>query len=124
MRIYFAVILTVLIVAASSSFAASVAEEAGKCPGIPKNCTEDVKCFLQAAERGDSYAQNNLGFIYAEGDGVTQNLIKAYGWWTVAAMNGIATARGNMDKIRGKMTPSQLEAAQFLAMECFMRTSK
>lgn len=124
MRIYLAVILTVLMVAASSSFAASGTEKAGKCPGIPKSYNEDIKCLLYAAEQGDKYAQNNLGFIYAEGDGVTRDLIKAYGWWSVAAMNGIATARGNMDKIREMMTPAELQIAQFLAMECFMRTSE
>jgi len=116
--------LMVVIISLSPSFAASSSDQTGICPDVPKDYNDDAKCYRYAAERGDRYAQNNLGFICAEGKDVTQNLIEAYAWWTAAAMNGIETARGNMDRIRQKMSADQVEKAQFLAMECFMRTSK
>ena len=126
MRIYscIAIILMGVIISLSPSFAASISDEPGICPEVPKNYNEDIKCFRHAAERGDSYAQNNLGYIFAAGEDVPQNLVEAYAWWTVAAMDGIETARGNADKIRKRMTSSQVEKAQFLAMECFMRAIK
>ena len=120
----FTTTLIVAVISISPSFAAASSGQAGICPEVPKNYSDDVKCYRYAAERGDRYAQNNLGFICAEGKDVTQNLIEAYAWWTAAAMNGIETARVNMDRIRHKMSANQIERAQFLAMECFMRTSK
>jgi len=119
-----AMILTAVLLTLSPSFAESISDEPGICPEVPKNYNEDIKCFRHAAERGDSYAQNNLGYIFAAGEDVPQNLVEAYAWWTVAAMDGIETARGNADKIRKRMTPAQVEKAQFLAMECFMRAIK
>ena len=116
--------LMVVIISLSPSFAASSSDQTGICPDVPKDYNDDAKCYRYAAERGDRSTQNNLGFICAEGKDVTQNLIEAYAWWAAAAMNGIETARGNMDRIRQKMSADQVEKAQFLAMECFMRTSK
>ena len=116
-------IVMIAIIFQSTSFASS-SDDDGICPEVPSNYNDDAKCYRYAAERGDRYAQNNLGYICAEGKEVTQNLIEAYAWWTSAAMNGIETARGNLDRIRQKMSADQVEKAQFLAMDCFMRTSK
>ena len=102
----------------------AAAKTAQGCQGCGTSMVseDDVRCIRYAAERGDAYAQNNLGFMYASGEGVPQDFAEAYKWWAVAAMNGIEAARDNMKKIREKMTSSQLEQVQLAAMECFMKT--
>jgi TPR repeat protein len=43
----------------------------------------EVTKFL--AEQGEAFAQYNLGVMYENGDGVRQNNVRAYAWWSVAA---------------------------------------
>ena len=49
----------------------------------------------ERAEQGDEYAQYNLGLMYANGQGVSQNYEQAIKWFTKAAEQGIATAQFN-----------------------------
>ena len=44
-----------------------------------------LRLWQPLAEEGDPYAQNNLGFMYAEGDGVPLDHIKAARWYRLAA---------------------------------------
>ncbi len=48
------------------------------------------------AERGDAHAQNNLGVMYQEGDGVPQNHAEAVRWYRMAAEQGHADAQANL----------------------------
>lgn len=48
----------------------------------------DFRATLQAAERGDTQAQFNLGMMYAEGRGVRQDLVLAQEWFGKACQNG------------------------------------
>ncbi|MBG8600869.1 sel1 repeat family protein, partial [Neisseria meningitidis] len=45
----------------------------------------DFRATLQAAERGDTQAQFNLGMMYAEGRGVRQDYAEAVRWTRQAA---------------------------------------
>ncbi len=45
------------------------------------------------AEQGDAEAQFNLGVLYHDGLGVTQNYIQAREWYTQAAVQGYAIAQ-------------------------------
>jgi TPR repeat protein len=45
--------------------------------GAPQDFAEAVKWFRKAAEQGDAEAQNNLGAIYAQGQGVQRDYIRA-----------------------------------------------
>ena len=42
------------------------------------------KLFRSAAYHENSQALNNVAAMYFEGEGVEQNYIKAYAWWTLA----------------------------------------
>ncbi|CKK57390.1 sel1 repeat protein [Neisseria meningitidis] len=60
---------------------------------------DDVSDFrenLQAAEQGDADAQNNLGAMYAEGQGVRQDDTEAVRWFRQAADQGLAQAQFNL----------------------------
>jgi len=48
------------------------------------------------AEQGNATAQYNLGFMYDNGEGVTQDKAKAVEWYTEAAQQGYANAQYNL----------------------------
>ena len=60
---------------------------------------DDVSDFqetLQAAEQGVAEAQNNLGNMYANGQGVCQDYAEAVQWYRNAAEQGHAQAQNNL----------------------------
>ena len=48
------------------------------------------------AEQGDADAQYNLGWCYANGEGVEKDFTQAVAWWHKAAEQGHAVAQYNM----------------------------
>jgi TPR repeat protein len=54
---------------------------------------EAAKWFRLAAEQGGSYAQNFLGVMYRDGEGVPQNDAEAVKWFLLAAKQGHARAQ-------------------------------
>ena len=84
-----------------------------------------VKWYTLAAEQGDASAQNNLGAMYGNGEGVLQDYVRAHMWWNIAASSaGDKNAIANRDKVAGMMTPSQIAEAQKLARECVRKKYK
>ena len=45
---------------------------------IPEDDTEAARWFRRAARLGNPYAQYNLGYIYAYGDGVPEDPVEAF----------------------------------------------
>ena len=95
-----------------------------KGEGVPKYDKEAVTWYRRAAEQGDAFAQNNLGFMYEYGEGVLQNYVLAHMWFNIAASLGGKTTTENRDIVAKRMTPSQLEKAQDLARECVRKEYK
>jgi uncharacterized protein len=54
-----------------------------------------------AADQGDASAQNNLGVLYANGQGVPQDDAMAVFWYTQAAEQGHALAQYNLGGMYG-----------------------
>ena len=48
------------------------------------------------AEQGDAEAQHNLGIMYVDGRGVSQDYPEAVRWWRLAADQGVAGAQHNL----------------------------
>jgi TPR repeat protein len=59
------------------------------------------------AEQGEAFAQSNLGVMYYKGDGVRQNNVRAYVWWSVAAAQGCEDAKNNRDILSERLTPDE-----------------
>ena len=61
----------------------------------------------QAAEQGDTWAQNNLGGMYRSGLGVPQDYAEAMKWFRLAAAQGAASAQYNLGIMydRGRGVP-------------------
>ena len=60
------------------------------------NYTEALKCFMKSAEKGHVKAQNNLGSMYTNGNGVAQNYTEALKWFRKSAEQGDAKAQYNL----------------------------
>ena len=92
--------------------------------GAPQNYGEAVKWFRMAAHQGDTQAQRSLGRMYAKGQGVPKDFIKAHAWLNLAAARarefntGAALAREELEKL---MSPGQILKAQDLAAEFHKR---
>ena len=71
------------------------------------------------AELGMAAAQNNLGIMYDNGEGVPENNIRAYVWWSMAKTQGDADAAVNIDILKPQMTKQQIAQAQALASQCY-----
>ncbi len=62
-------------------------------------------------------AQTNLGLMYANGEGVPEDLVLAYMWYNLSAAQGNSRARWNKIIVEQGMTPEQIAEAQRLSRE-------
>ena len=83
-----------------------------------------MKWFRLSAAQGHANAQNDLGLMYATGQGVPQDYVRAYMWFSLAAAKGFSEAQQNRDTAAGKMKPAQIEQAQQMARDCEKRNYK
>ena len=67
---------------------------------LGKASTEDdkeaVRWYRKAAEQGHKQAQDSLGTMYQNGDGVEKNYAEAMSWYRKAAEQGYANAQNNL----------------------------
>ena len=75
-----------------------------------------------ATERGAAIAQEDLGHMYAKGQGVPQDFVQAHMWFNLAAARYSQGERrdnsaSNRDLLAKQMTPDQVAEAQRLARE-------
>ena len=81
-----------------------------------QNYIKAVECFFKAAEQGNANAQNNLGWMYDKGRGVTQDYVEAVKWYRKAAEQGHANAQnylGVMYQNGRGVAQSDAEAVQW-----------
>jgi TPR repeat protein len=57
---------------------------------------EALAGFRVLADQGHAEAQLNLGFMYANGKGVAEDVAEAMKWWRKAAEQGYASAQHNL----------------------------
>ena len=74
-----------------------------------------MRLLRPLADQGNAYAQNDLGVMYAKGQGVSQDYVQAHKWLNLGAAAGNEDAITNRDIVAGKMTPAQIAEAQKLA---------
>ena len=88
---------------------------------VPQDYKEAVRWYRAAAEQGLAAAQNNLGAMYDEGQGVPQDYIQAHMWYNLAASDLTGddreTPARNRDRVDEEMTSEQIAEAQRLARE-------
>jgi TPR repeat protein len=78
--------------------------------------------YEKAAAQRHAAAQSNLGWLYANGRGVSQDYVRAYMWWSLAAANSKGKEEESeesiLDKVARRMTPAQIAEAQRLSQRC------
>jgi TPR repeat protein len=73
--------------------------------------------ILNRAGRGDASAQHELGVMYSNGDGVPQDNISAYMWFSLAQPKNGASA-GWLRLLQRSMTRAEIELAEEMARAC------
>ena len=58
-----------------------------------------MRWYRRAADLGNADAQNNLGNMYASGDGVRRDPREAFRWYMKAAEQGCAAAEINLGRM-------------------------
>ena len=91
---------------------------------MEKDAKEAVKWYRKAAEQGNAYGQHNLGWMYANGEGVPKGNVTAYAWYNLAAANGNASAKRNKPFLGKKMTPALIAKAEELVKEMLKKNPK
>jgi hypothetical protein len=87
--------------------------------GVPVQAqTPEIDALRVRAEQGDALAQNSLGFMYASGQGVSQDYIEAHMWFNSRATGEIRerSVQGR-DRAAGLMNPTQVAETHHLARE-------
>ena len=82
------------------------------------------KEWLPLAEQGHAGAQNNLGVMYADGEGVPEDDVRAFAWFNLAAAQGVEKAKKAKGVIRHRMTAVQIAEAQELSASILQRIKK
>jgi TPR repeat protein len=58
--------------------------------GVPKDFELSARYFAQAAQQGEADGAKNIGLAFARGEGAERNLVQAYFWLSIAAMDSIS----------------------------------
>jgi TPR repeat protein len=90
-----------------------------------KDFATALREWTPLAEQGDAVAQSNLGTMYDNGTGVLQDYVRAHMWFNIAAISGESeVASENRDIVAKRMNSNQIETAQKLARNCFLKKYK
>ena len=73
--------------------------------------------FRKLANNGNPPAQYNLGVMYTRGEGLPQDLVQAYLWFSLAASKRYGNARQSRAAVRRALTSSQVAEGQRLIDE-------
>ena len=78
---------------------------------------DGIAAIQNAAEQGDANAQVDLASRYAEGVGVTKDLVQAHMWLNIAASQGKESAIRMHDETAKRMTPAQIAKSDEMARQ-------
>ena len=87
--------LLILAACGGSDEPAAVALTESVAPAVDMHSVEGLRAL---AEAGDASAQNNLGTIYDNGQGVPEDDAEAVKWYRLAADQGLGEAQLNLGK--------------------------
>ncbi len=73
---------------------------------------EGVASLQARAEAGEAEAQFDLGLLYKQGRGVTQDYKEAYIWYSLGAANGYSSAEAGRDEVAARLSPKAQREAQ------------
>ena len=77
-------------------------------------CLQACVAYRRAADQGNAQAQNNLGTMYALGQGVPQDYVQAHMWFSLSVALGDPFGQRNRDQAAALLTPAQLAESERL----------
>ena len=77
----------------------------------------DTEDLLAKAQCGDAHAQSDLGYRYITGQGVAQDLARAYFWFGIAHTGGVGFPPRERPSLSKRITPEQIAEAERLMAE-------
>lgn len=80
--------------------------------GISQSYRRAFLLFFEAALRGHTTAQHNVGAMYWNGDFVSRNLVEGYAWFQLAAQAGDSAGRRKLKLHADDLIAAQRDAAQ------------
>ena len=83
--------------------------------GTEKDYRKAINWFGRSAQKGYPSAQYRIGQMYAEGWGVQPDDVKAYAWLITALAQGSTEAKPDLETVRGRLNPEQLNEAESLS---------
>ena len=84
--------------------------------GVAQDQNQMIPWFRKAAEQGFSRAQAEMGVSYYKGrGGLSQDMVRAYAWTSLAAAQGNRGAKNNLQVFAKNMTPEQIAEAKQMA---------
>ena len=92
--------------------------------GVVPDYKTAIKWYNLSSEQGYALAQYNLGRLYYLGNGVKKNMVSAHMWVNLASLNGFEMVEKINELLTEIMTPSQIQEAQKLAIECVKKNYK
>jgi hypothetical protein len=87
---------------------------------IPKDLALAAKWYRVAADQGIAIAQNHLGTLYENGEGVPQDYVEAYFWLSLGEANGSTSTTDGVDD--RDLASSELTKAALLEVQERART--
>jgi TPR repeat protein len=77
-----------------------------------------IRVFRALAEQGNAKAQNVLGVMSRNGEGVPKNPVRAHMWFSFAAKRGDAKAKAELRDMSRTMTAQEISQAEAMAQAC------
>jgi TPR repeat protein len=77
-----------------------------------------LKLIRPLAQAGNAKAQNALGVMYHNGEGVARSSARAFMWFSLAAKKGDASAKASLQEMSKDMTPAEMSQAREMMAAC------
>lgn len=92
--------------------------------GVPQNYGTSLRWLYLAAAQAEPKAQFKLGSMHANGQGVKRDHVRAAMWFILASNSAHPKAQKELRKISTELSPTQIQAANNLAINCINRSYK
>ncbi|MBU1276509.1 MAG: sel1 repeat family protein [Proteobacteria bacterium] len=89
-----------------------LAERYRKGIDAPQHFGKALEWYLRAANQGYGPAMMELAEIYSHTKGGSQDLARAYFWYSLAAANKVPVAASRRDSLLNRLTPAEIAKAQ------------
>jgi len=83
--------------------------------GTVQDFERAAECYQQAAEKGHAKAAFNLGFLFAHGQGVEQDDVRAYQWYRISELSGYKLAKSSAALYLKRLNVKEKEMAEWCA---------